>query len=276
MSKTITSSKTKILVESAIMVAIATVLSMIKLLDLPYGGAVTIASMLPVIIIGYRHGIRSGLVAGLVFGIIQQLLDLNTLSYVTTWQSIVAVILLDYIIAFLVIGLGGMFRKSSSLTQPVAIALGTVVVCLLRYICHVISGATVWAGLSIPDEAALLYSFGYNATYMVPETIVTAVVGYYVSSILDLSHDTIVPFAGGKRKSIPVWKWVGGLLLSAVLVFDVRNIFAHLQNADSGEFDVTGLAGVNWLMLVVATAICCVVAFVMFKLVPQKRETARS
>ncbi len=276
MSKTITSSKTKILVESAIMVAIATVLSMIKLLDLPYGGSVTIASMLPVIIIGYRHGIRSGLVAGLVFGIIQQLLGLNTLSYVTTWQSIVAVILLDYIIAFLVIGFGGMFRKSSSLTQPVAIALGTVVVCLLRYICHVISGATVWAGLSIPDEAALLYSFGYNATYMVPETIVTAVVGYYVSSILDLSHDTIVPFAGGKRESIPVWKWVGGLLLSAVLVFDVRNIFAHLQNADSGEFDVTGLAGVNWLMLVVATAICCVVAFVMFKLVPQKRETARS
>ena len=66
-----------------------------------------LASMLPIIIIAYRHGTGTGLMAGLVYGIIQQLLGLNTLSYVTTWQSILAVILLDYIVAFLVLGLGG-------------------------------------------------------------------------------------------------------------------------------------------------------------------------
>ena len=100
------------LVESAIMLAIATVLSLLKLIDLPYGGSVTVASMLPIIIISYRHNIKWGLLTGLAFGIIQQLLGLKTLSWVTTWQSILAVILLDYIIAFTVAGLGGIFRKT--------------------------------------------------------------------------------------------------------------------------------------------------------------------
>ena len=274
MSQTVTLSKTRTLIESAIMVAIATVLSMIKLLDLPYGGSVTIASMLPIVIIAYRHGIRAGLTAGFVFGIIQQLLGLNTLSYVTTWQSVVAVIMLDYIVAFLVIGFGGLFRKAGYISQPSAIMLGTVTVCILRYICHVISGATVWAGLSIPTEAALWYSIGYNATYMVPETIVTATVGYYVASILDLTQETIVPFAGGKKESVPIRKWIGGLLISAVLVFDVRNIFSHLQNADSGEFDATGFASVNWIMLAVATAVCAIAAFVLFRAKTAKSKTA--
>ncbi|MBO6214127.1 MAG: energy-coupled thiamine transporter ThiT, partial [Lachnospiraceae bacterium] len=161
-------SRAKMIVESAIMIAIASVLSMFKLIDLPYGGSVTIACMLPVIIISYRYGIKWGMLTGLVFSIIQQLLGLNTLSYVTTWQSVLAVVLLDYIIAFMATGLGGAFREKIP-SQPKALVLGTILVCVVRYICHVISGATVWAGLSIPTNAALAYSFGYNATYMLPE-----------------------------------------------------------------------------------------------------------
>ena len=72
--------------------------------------------MLPIIIIAYRNNIKWGLLTGLAFGIIQQLLGLKTLSWVTTWQSILAVILLDYIVAFTVAGLGGVFRKTTS--QP--------------------------------------------------------------------------------------------------------------------------------------------------------------
>ena len=88
----------RVLVESAVMVALATVLSLIKIVDLPYGGSVTIASMLPVAVIAYRHGILWGLGTGLVYGAIQQLLGLNDLIYVTGWQSVLAVILLDYIV----------------------------------------------------------------------------------------------------------------------------------------------------------------------------------
>ena len=83
------------LVESAVMVALATVLSLIKIVDLPAGGSVTIASMLPVAVIAYRHGLGWGLGAGRVHGAIQQLLGLSSLSRVTGWQSILAVILLD-------------------------------------------------------------------------------------------------------------------------------------------------------------------------------------
>ncbi len=262
MSDTITASRTQKLIESSIMVAIATVLSMIKLLDLPYGGTVTIGCMLPIVIISYRHGIRWGLLSGFVFGIIQQLLGLNTLSFVTTWQSVVAVILLDYIAAFMVIGLGGMYRKG--LSQPHALVLGILSVCIIRYICHVISGATVWAGLSIPTEAALWYSIGYNATYMIPETIVTSVIGYYIGSILDMRGDSIMPYSKSRKDTVPVTKWIAGLLLSAVAVFDVRNIFAHLQNADSGEFDATGFASVNWWLLAAVTVAGSVCAAILF------------
>ena len=272
MSETTNISNARKITEAAIMLALATVLSLIKLLDLPYGGSVTIASMLPVIIIAYRHGVKFGLLTGLVFGIIQQLLDLNTLSYVTSWQSVLAVILLDYIIAFLVLGFGGTFRNLSS--QSSALLAGTVFACILRYMCHVISGATVWAGLSIPTNAALIYSIGYNATYMIPETIVTAVVAYYIGSMLDLKSDNITQLRRSEDNHTPVLKWVGGLLLAGALVFDVRTVFSNIQNADSGEFDVTGFANVNWVIIAVISIIAIIAAFILFTL--SSREKAQN
>lgn len=272
MSQTTQGSNALKLTEAAIMLALGTVLSLIKLLDLPYGGSVTVASMLPVIIIAYRHGIRFGLLTGFVFGVLQQLLGLNTLSYVTTWQSIVAVILLDYIIAFMVLGLGGAFRKMSS--QAGALVLGSVFVCLLRYICHVISGATVWAGLSIPTTAALAYSLGYNATYIVPETIVTAVMAYYVGSMLDFRSASITRLVKTKETSVSILQWVGGLLVAVALIFDVRMIFAQLQNADTGEFDVTGFVNVNWAVIALISAAAIAIAVFMF-IVSMKREKVR-
>ena len=152
-----THQKTKALAECALMVAFATVLSIVPLAQLPYGGSITIASMLPIVLISYRRGLLWGTGAGLVFGVIQQLLGLSNLSYFTTWQSIVAIILLDYLVAFGVAGLGGAFRKQVK-TPCYALLLGAVLASLLRYLCHVVSGATVWAGLSIPTEAALAYS----------------------------------------------------------------------------------------------------------------------
>ncbi|MBQ3867663.1 MAG: energy-coupled thiamine transporter ThiT, partial [Clostridia bacterium] len=135
-------SATQRLVESALLIAMGVVLSLIKIIDLPYGGSVTIASMFPVMLIAYRHGLGFGLVSATVFGGIQQLLGLKTLSWVSTWQSVLAVILLDYIVAFAVIGLGGLFRgRFGKRTdgQVYELLAGALLVCLLRYICHVIS-----------------------------------------------------------------------------------------------------------------------------------------
>ena len=259
------------LTESALMIAIATVLSLIKIVDLPYGGSVTIASMLPIVILAYRHGLGTGLIAGAVFGVIQQLLGLKTLSYVTTWQSIVAVILLDYIIAFLVIGFGGIFRKSVK-NQAAALALGSVVVCVLRYACHVISGATVWAGLSIPTAGALIYSFAYNATYMIPETIVLVVAAYYLGSALDFRTEQPVRLVRQQRSTAGTAFFVlGGLILSAALIFDVAAVFSKLQNADTGNWDFTGLSAVNWIAVVAVTAAATVCAAVFFLLARKKK-----
>ena len=254
-------SKTRMLTEAAIMLALATVLSIIKILELPYGGSVTVACMLPVIIISYRHGVKYGLLVAFVYGVIQQLFGLKTLSYVTTWQSVVAVILLDYIIAFTVIGLGGLFRKVSS--QSYGLLLGTFLVCALRFLCHVISGATVWAGLSIPTNAALIYSIGYNATYMIPETIVTAAAAYYIGSVLEFRGDSITNLKKEDRAGIPVLNWVSGLIVVVAIVFDAVNIFMHLQNAESGEFDATGFANVNWKLIGVVTAVAVVIPVIL-------------
>ena len=120
---------TKRLIESSLMVALATVLSLVKLVEMPYGGSITIASMLPIIIISYRHGNLWGLGSAVAYAALQQLTGLNTLSYFTTWQSVVAVILLDYIIAFTLVGLGGIFKK---VIKNQALALGNSLANLLE------------------------------------------------------------------------------------------------------------------------------------------------
>lgn len=257
-------SRTKKLVEVAIAIAVATVLSFIKLVDLPYGGSITIASMLPIILIAYKYGAGWGISAGFIFSVIQQLTGLNTLSYVTTWQSVLAVVLLDYIIAYTVIGFAGAFRKAIK-NQTAALISGTVFVCILRYACHVISGATVWAGLSIPTSAALLYSFGYNATYMLPETIVLVIVGYYLSTMLDLSAGANFKLRAKKESAVSLpFSVAGGLSIAAGLIYDTVAIFSNLQNPETGDFDITMLANVSWLWVGIVSAAAAVVAIILF------------
>lgn len=258
------------IVESALMIAVATGLSIVKLMDLPYGGSVTLASMLPLIIIAYRYGLRWGLLTGFVYGIIQQLLGLDNLSYVTTWQSVLAVILLDYLIAYAVTGIGGIFKQA--MPQHRALTGGAVVVCILRYACHVFSGATVWAGLSIPTSAALAYSLGYNATYMIPETIVTVAAAYYIGSLIDFRNETIGYYRKEKKKSYPIIRGVAGLLIVAAVVFDSIQIFAHLQNEKTGLFDAAGLADVNWLLVSLVSGVAVLIAVMLYIITKKQKD----
>ena len=261
--------RTRKLVEASLLVALATVLSILKIAELPYGGSITLASMLPILLLSYRHGVRWGLGGGVVYGVLQQLLGLNNLSYFTTWQSIVAIIFLDYIIAFCVVGAGGIFRRAVK-NQALSLATGAVFVCVLRYLCHVVSGATVWAGLSIPDGAALAYSLIYNATYMVPETIVLVAVAYYLGTLLDFRREQPVRLV--REKSSPeasVLSLLAGVFVLIGIVVDVSLIFPKLQNAETGEFDVTGLAVAGdfadsiWLPVVIVSAVCALICVVL-------------
>lgn len=260
---------TRRLVESALLIAIGTVLSVLTVAQLPYGGSVTLASMLPMVLISYRHGTVWGLGCGVVYGILQQLLGLSSLSYFTTWQSIVAIILLDYVVAFAVSGLGGIFRRTR-LSQGVALTLGSLLVCLLRYICHVVSGATVWAGLSIPTTAALAYSFIYNATYMVPETVVLLLAAFYLGSLLDFGKEDIgyLPTARTNSRAADILAAISGLLAVGAVGFDIVMVFARLQDAKTGEFNIQNLdvpqfAGSYLMAIVIVTAIAAVAVGVM-------------
>lgn len=259
--------------ECAVLIAIAAVLGFVKIIDLPYGGSVTAASMLPIILISYKHGTAWGLASGLIFGVIQQLSGLNTLSYATSWQALVAIILLDYIIAYTVTGLGGVFRKKIK-NQNKAIVCGTVLVCILRYVCHVITGATVWAGISIPTASALIYSFGYNATYMIPETVVLIIVGYYLSSMIDFSENGNFRTAKTEEKKSsvsPLFNVAGSLVAAAGLIFDTVAVFSKLQNPDTGDFDVTLLSNVPWLAVIAVTAAAAAISAIFFIIGKKKK-----
>ncbi len=250
------------LVEGALLIAVATVLSMVKLIDLPYGGSVTACSALPVLLIGYRHGTKFGLFAAFVYSLLQLLLGMNTLSYFSTPLSIVAIILLDYVLAFMVLGLGGVFRREGR-PQGQALVSAALLVCALRYVCHVISGCTVWAGLSIPTEAALLYSFAYNATYMLPETLVTVLGAWYLSRGLDVGGERLTRVATADmsgRAFVLSLCAKGAAAVTAVV--DIVLIFRHLQDAETGDFIITGLMNVNWLTVAIVTAAGAVVTAV--------------
>lgn len=251
------------LTECGVMVAFATVLSLIQLGSFPTGGSITLASMLPIVIIAYRHGITWGLGAAFTASLAQMLLGLSAFSYVTTWQSVLAVALLDYVVAFAVYGLAGIFRKTFK-KQYAAILAGSVFAGILRYVCHVISGATVWAGLSIPDSAALLYSLSYNATYMIPDTLILALVGAYVGSVIDFRREipTRILRENVSKLDAALIASAGLFLLSGI-IYDTVAVFTKLQS-ESGEFDITLLSEVNWLSVGIVTAACVAVAVLLF------------
>lgn len=184
------------LCETAIMIALATVLSLFTIANLPFGGSVTLCSMLPIAIISYRYKLKWGILTGLVYGLIQMILGANNLSYGTSALAVILIILFDYLVAFGVIGFSALFRNKIKNNQPLEIGLGVIIACILRYLCHFISGWAVW-GIWAEDVPAWIYSLTYNATYMIPETIVTVIGAVLLCLFFDFRKDTISPF---KRK----------------------------------------------------------------------------
>ena len=204
--------RTQAITVSAIMIAFAVAISAIcaavPFLNLPFGGGFTIASMLPIILVAYMYGTKWGILTAFTYSIMQMLLGFNTVSSFflpgdsqMLWYRAIIVCLIDYVIAYTVLGLGGVFRKKFSPTK--AIVLGSVFAISLRYLAHIISGAIFfgsWAewfftqegfyswGQSILDtfsggSLALIYSIIYNGTYMIPEIIITAIVACFITRI---------------------------------------------------------------------------------------------
>lgn len=194
------------------MIGLATLLSLFKPFELPYGGGVTIASMAPIIIIGYCYGTKSGILCGFVFSIIQMLFSHGTIGAAflpgddqMVFYKAILMCLLDYTFAFTVLGLGGVF-KGKIKNDICAVTAGALFATVLRYICHFLSGVILWGSyaewffsqegftfgsmiLSKYSGFALsvIYSLVYNGLYMVPEIIITAIVTPIIYKALKLS-----------------------------------------------------------------------------------------
>ena len=167
-----------VLTECAIMIAAATVLSFFKPIQVwPLGGGATICSMLPLVIISRRHGLKIGLLTAFAHGVLQTLFGLNNVQYATNFLMAVGIVLLDYIIAYTVIGLSGILCSKEKHAGDTRLIGGIALAFGLRLFCHFLSGWIIWEALW-PNElswAAPLWSVVYNASYMVPEFVLTVI-----------------------------------------------------------------------------------------------------
>ena len=150
------------MLETAIMIALAVVLSFVKVWEMPQGGTISL-TMLPLFLLAFRRGPWAGIIGGVIYGVISIIYDgviYHPLS-----------ILLDYTLAYGLLGVAGFFKKDYT-----GIILGTVVGTACRYLCSLLSGAVLFAEYAPVGQNPWIYSLGYNATYMVPELIICVVV----------------------------------------------------------------------------------------------------
>ena len=160
---------TRMLCEGAILVAVAQILSLIKLWEMPWGGSVVLA-MVPLILFAVRWGLGPGLLAGFAFGVLQFLFDGG---FAIGWQSIIG----DYLLAFTVLGLAGLMKGKKG-----GVYFGAVIGGAARFLVHYVVGATIWAEympeefLGLSMSSPWFYSLLYNILYMGPNIIITLVV----------------------------------------------------------------------------------------------------
>ena len=151
-------------------------LSYIRIIAMPQGGSVTLASLLPLMVFSYMFGVRKGVFAGAIYGILQAVQD--------PWLLHPAQFLLDYPVAFAAIGVTGMFKKIPALNRipQLSFALGAVVASALRFICHVFSGVFAFSQYALWENMnPWIHSLAYNSFVFVDIAIVI-VVGILVFS----------------------------------------------------------------------------------------------
>lgn len=151
---------TKVIAEIVVFVSLATVLSNIKIFQLPQGGSVTAASMLPILWLALRRGPKVGLFAAVVYGFVQVAFD----PYIVH----PAQLLLDYPVAFGLLGIAGFFQK-----RPfIGVTLGIVG----RFVAHFFSGIIFFAEFA--EGNPVVYSAIYNGGYLLVELLISIYIIY--------------------------------------------------------------------------------------------------
>lgn len=180
--------KTRRLTETAVMIALAIGLSFVTIYKLPMGGSITLFSQVPIVIIGYRYGLKWGTLTGVIYGLLSMVIGgLGNFAYVKGIVSYLILIFADYVLAFMVLGIGGAMFKKAIKNQTVALGLGAFVGSLLRFICHFVSGVTIWGEYADGWKSVWAYSLGYNGSYMGAEAVITIIGVVLLSLVLDFN-----------------------------------------------------------------------------------------
>ena len=199
----------------ALAMVLAMVCALIPFLNRPFGGGFTVASMLPVVIISYMYGMKWGFFSAAIYSVIQIVMDLylgkgstimalfmpNSEDFMG-FGAAIAILIIDYLVAYTLLGFGGAFRKVIK-NKALALTLGVVLALSLRYIAHIVSGYIfygAWAEWFFSQEnfyaiggwilehfrgnaLAVIYSIFYNGLYMLPEIVITAAAALIVGRL---------------------------------------------------------------------------------------------
>ncbi len=178
--------------EGAIIIALSVVIEMVchwlnEVMGiealLPFGGAITV-SMLPVVYYSYRRGVAWGLGVGFTYSVLQ--IMLGHLSYLPKdFWSLSLCLLLDYFLAFTVLGIADVFAKPFGKHRLAGYCVGAVAVCVIRFVFSFLSGVILWSSYAPEGMNIWIYSLIYNGSYMLPNTILTAMFAVIICATLD-------------------------------------------------------------------------------------------
>ncbi len=171
----------RMLTEGAAMIALATVLSFLKVYEAPWGGAITVLSMLPIAAYSLKYGVLPGLLVGFLHSLIQLFISLGQiLGWGLSPTILVLCIVFDYLVPFTLLGTAGLFRKRGLVGEVGGVAFALS----LRFLSHFGSGVWIWESvgevLGFTINNTYLYSLVYNGFYMLPETVFTCLGAYFL------------------------------------------------------------------------------------------------
>lgn len=206
--------RVRMMVESAMLLAIGVVLEVVSRMFIPpqtFGGQLTIVCMLPVVLISYRYGMKWGLFSAFVYALLQMAMGMDTVTAAfqpgyfgdgTMILNAFVMVLLDYLIAYTCLGLGGLFRNKIK-NNGLALMSGSIVALGCRYLAHLLSGYILFSGWAewyftqdgfpawgtslveavSPNLLGWIYSAVYNGMYMIPEIILTAIASVLIARV---------------------------------------------------------------------------------------------
>ncbi|MFN2340412.1 MAG: energy-coupled thiamine transporter ThiT [Halanaerobium sp.] len=168
---------TRMLAEIGVAVALAVVLNFLKLWRMPQGGSVSL-EMLPIFVVAFRWGLGAGIFGGLAYGLLQLMFGAYVIHPVQ--------LIMDYPLPYMVLGVAGIFKiRKDEIIQPLKMFWAVVVASILRLIIHILSGAIFFGSYAPEGQNVWVYSTVYNATFLIPTTIVTYVVVMIVMKALE-------------------------------------------------------------------------------------------